>query len=106
MLVLAGIMIASLGNSYGPGEGSEGLGPACLPFAQHFSGLSPSSPRLLAQISFNTPPTIPSPAALFLYQAEQPLRHTPSVASMAASSLSWPEGSGTFLGEKSSSEEL
>lgn len=74
--MLAGIMIASLGNSCGSREGSEGLRPACLPIAQHFSGLNPSSHRLLAQISFTTPPTIPSPAALFLYQAEQPLRHS------------------------------
>ena len=76
LLMLAGIMIASLGNSCGSREGSEGLRPACLPIAQHFSGLNPSSHRLLAQISFTTPPTIPSPAALFLYQAEQPLRHS------------------------------
>lgn len=63
--------------------------------SQHFSGPSPLSPKLLAQISFSTPPTILSLAALFFAQVEQDVLSLNNLNGCFLSFLA--KGSGTFL---------
>lgn len=76
-------------------QGLGDLGHVFLPVSQHFSGLSPLTPKLLAQISFSTPPTILSLAVLFFAQAEQDILSLNNLNSCFFSFLA--KGSGTFL---------
>lgn len=78
-------------------RGLGDFGHVFLPISQHFSELSQPSPKLLTQISFSTPPTIPSLAALFFHQAEQEIL---SLNDLNGCLLSWLRGQGPSLGRK------